>query len=71
MRIILIDDHGCTKQIVDDDNKVMDAAKEMYFHPCGACGQVCYTEDAKNDQCKYCTGELESHGDNVKCYNEQ
>ena len=54
MKVILIDDHGETMELVDDGNAVMEAAKDEYFYPCGECGQVCFVNEGDDSGCKYC-----------------
>lgn len=57
MKIILIDDHGETRELTDDGNTVVEMAKEGIFWPCGCCGNVCFVEDVVDDHCKYCHDE--------------
>jgi hypothetical protein len=59
MKVILIDDHGDTREIQDNDGplqSVMDEAKENGFAPCGICGRVAFDDEYnyEQDYCKYC-----------------
>lgn len=58
MKVILIDDHGETRELIDDGNTVMDAAKTHYFSPCGICGKVAFDDEYNQEEgcCKYCAG---------------
>ena len=56
MKVILIDGHGETRELVDDGNEVMDAAKQYFFSPCGVCGHIAFDDEYDWEQgcCKYC-----------------
>ena len=59
MRIILIDDHGEIRELTDDGNLVMEAAKQDYFSPCGICGHVAFDDEYNQEigGCKGCAAE--------------